>query len=328
LIDRIGDRERVYISGRYYQNITHEMNKAIDAYQLVERTYPRFAPPHNSLFVMYGNKGEYEKALAEEQEAFRLEPRNVLFMGNLMRVYIALDRFDEAKAITLKKMMAQKPDQPESHLELLNIAYIQDDHAAQEKEIDWFVGKPNEYLSSIAQAGNAMTRGQRRKAKELYQRAAELARGQGLTDVRFGPPPAVSDALMGDCAAARREKVLPALILCGDASAVRLAEEQSAKNPPQNPDLGPLLYQRGLAGLRAGKNAEAAAEFQKLLDHKGRNWGPRYPLSYLGLARASARVGDTAKANQTYKEFLAQWKDADSDIPILKEARKEYAALK
>jgi len=52
-----------------------------------------------------------------------------------------------------------------------------------------------------------------------------------------------------------------------------------------------------------------------------------YPLSYVGLARGSALAGDTAKARRAYEDFFALWKDADPDVPILIQARKEYAAL-
>jgi predicted Zn-dependent protease len=87
-------------------------------------------------------------------------------------------------------------------------------------------------------------------------------------------------------------------------------------------------YLRGLAYLRARKGAEAAVEFQKILDHKGANWGPFYSLSYVGLARAQALAGNAAGARKAYQDFLALWKDADPDIPILKEAKQEYAKLK
>ncbi|HXP85849.1 MAG TPA: hypothetical protein VN841_14090 [Bryobacteraceae bacterium] len=89
-----------------------------------------------------------------------------------------------------------------------------------------------------------------------------------------------------------------------------------------------MLYRRGLADLRAGKGTEAAEEFQKILDHKGRNWGPYYSLAYLGLARASALTGDTAKAKRAYQDFLALWKDADKDLPLLSQANQELAALR
>ncbi len=88
-----------------------------------------------------------------------------------------------------------------------------------------------------------------------------------------------------------------------------------------------VVYLRGLAYLRTGKAIEAADEFQKIVDHKGANWGPRYPLAYLGLARAAARAGDSSRARKAYQDFLALWKDADPDIPALIEARKEYAAF-
>jgi hypothetical protein len=91
-----------------------------------------------------------------------------------------------------------------------------------------------------------------------------------------------------------------------------------------------------LAYLRLHKGAEAAAEFHKILDHKGASWGATwvhpywgqfYSLSYLGLARASALAGDAAKAGRAYQDFLTLWKDADPGVPILKQAQAEYAKL-
>lgn len=72
----------------------------------------------------------------------------------------------------------------------------------------------------------------------------------------------------------------------------------------------------------------AAAEFQKILDHPGAVVDePIGALAHLGLGRAYALSGDTAKAQAAYQDFLAPWKDADTDIPILKEAKAEYAKL-
>jgi hypothetical protein len=71
------------------------------------------------------------------------------------------------------------------------------------------------------------------------------------------------------------------------------------------------------------------AEFQKFIDHRGLvgnfQWGA---LARLGLARAYAMQGDMVKARTAYQDFLTLWKDADSDIPILKEAKTEYAKLR
>jgi serine/threonine protein kinase/thioredoxin-like negative regulator of GroEL len=88
-------------------------------------------------------------------------------------------------------------------------------------------------------------------------------------------------------------------------------------------------YLRGLAYLKDRNGAQAATEFQAILDHRG--WyplSPLYPLANLGLARAASLSGDAAKARKSYQDFFAFWKDADSTIPILIEARAEYEKLK
>jgi eukaryotic-like serine/threonine-protein kinase len=99
--------------------------------------------------------------------------------------------------------------------------------------------------------------------------------------------------------------------------------------PPQL-QVGTLYpaYIRGQAQLMAHNGSGAAAEFQKLLDHRGvvLNFVTG-ALAHLQLARAYALSGDTAKAKSTYQDFLTLWKDADPDIPILKEAKAEYAKL-
>ena len=85
---------------------------------------------------------------------------------------------------------------------------------------------------------------------------------------------------------------------------------------------------RGEAFLRAHDGAKAAAEYQKILDHRGlASVSVLYPLAHLGLARAYVLQGDTAKAKTAYQDFFAAWKDADSDVPILKQAKAEYARL-
>jgi eukaryotic-like serine/threonine-protein kinase len=88
------------------------------------------------------------------------------------------------------------------------------------------------------------------------------------------------------------------------------------------------VYLRGQAYLLARKGNEAAAEFQKIVDHRGIVLNsPVGALAHLGLARAYALQGDKAKAGSAYLEFLNLWKDADTDVPVLKEAKAEYARL-
>jgi DNA-binding winged helix-turn-helix (wHTH) protein/Flp pilus assembly protein TadD len=93
------------------------------------------------------------------------------------------------------------------------------------------------------------------------------------------------------------------------------------------PNLYPV-YVRGEAYLAAHEGGKAVAEFQKILDHRGIVLNePIGALAHLQLGRAYAMQGDTAKSRVAYQEFLALWKDADPDIPILKQAKAEYARL-
>jgi 5,10-methylenetetrahydrofolate reductase len=86
---------------------------------------------------------------------------------------------------------------------------------------------------------------------------------------------------------------------------------------------------RGQAYLKLNKGAEAAAEFQKILDHRGEApLSALYRLAHLGVARAAALTGDVAKSRSAYEEFLTLWRSADRDILILIEAKKEYEKVK
>ena len=94
------------------------------------------------------------------------------------------------------------------------------------------------------------------------------------------------------------------------------------------PDMYPV-YVRGEAFLAAHRGREAAAEFQKILDHRGIVLNePIGALAHLQLGRAYAMEGDTAKSRAAYQDFLKLWKDADPDIPILIQAKAEYAKLR
>ncbi len=89
------------------------------------------------------------------------------------------------------------------------------------------------------------------------------------------------------------------------------------------------VFMRGEAYLAAHQGKEAAAEFQKILDHRGIVVNePIGALAHLQIGRAYALQGDTAKSKAAYQDFLTLWKDADPDVPILNAAKAEYAKLK
>jgi tetratricopeptide (TPR) repeat protein len=374
LIDRVSEFERDLIAASYY-SYDGQSEKAIDANRLGIQNYPRFWGFHNNLSVEYIDLGQFEDGLKEGQEATGLQANIEPPYRRQLDAYMCLDRLTEAKQLA-EKLRAQGLGGARIHQRFLEIAYVEGHDAAAAREIQWFAGKPAEYLSFGLQAANQNALGQRRESSKLYQRAAETALRLGLRDVAAGfeEADARADALSGNCETVRRlGRPALALAMCGDAAqaeklagetsklfpngtlwnavqlpevraAIQLQRDQPAKAVELLASASPyeraypeVAYLRGLAYLRLHKGAEAAAEFQKILDHKGAswgstwlypNWGLYYSISYLGLARASALAGDTAKAGKAFQDFLALWKDADPDIPILIAAKSEFAKLK
>jgi len=110
-------------------------------------------------------------------------------------------------------------------------------------------------------------------------------------------------------------------------SAVELLQGTGPIELGDNGDLSPICL-RGEAYLMLRDGNAAAAEFQKFIDHRGRAgnfpWGA---LARLQLARACVLSGDTTKAKIAYRDFLTFWRDADPNIPMLKQARSVYAGL-
>jgi serine/threonine protein kinase/Tfp pilus assembly protein PilF len=373
LIDRVSEFERDLITATYY-SYEGQSDKAIDAYRLGIQNYPRFWGFHNNLSADYMDLGQFEEGLKEGQEAAALLANVELPYRRQLDAFMCLDRLVEAKQLA-EKLRAQGLGGARIHQRFLEIAYVEGDDAAAAREIQWFAGKPEEYLSFGLQAANQNALGQRRASSKLYRRAAEKALRHGIRNAaaEFEEADARADALSGNCQSVRQlGRPALALAMCGDAAqaeklagetsklfpngtiwnAVQLptiraaielqrgqpakAVELAASASPYERAYPEVVYMRGLAYLRLRKGVEAAAEFQKILDHKGASWGSTwihpnwaqyYSLSYLGLARSATLAGDPAKASKAFQDFFAIWKDADPGIPILIEAKKDYAAL-
>jgi eukaryotic-like serine/threonine-protein kinase len=130
---------------------------------------------------------------------------------------------------------------------------------------------------------------------------------------------------------------LPTVRALADLKRDHAAESIAALEPAGKYELGAgptslapywPIYVRGQGFLRMQEGAKAAAEFQKLLDHRGAlAFNVLYPLAHLELGRAYVQQGDSTKARAAYQDFFGLWKDADSDVPILKQAKAEYAKL-
>jgi eukaryotic-like serine/threonine-protein kinase len=373
LIDRVSPSERDLIAG-FYHDYNGELDKAIDAYRLGRRDYPRQWVFPNDLSLTYLDLGQFEDGLKAGEEAVRLQPHIEPPYRRLLDAYMCLDRLDDAKKVA-ETVRNKGIDGARIHQRFLEMAYIEGDQVAADREIQWYAGKPEEYLSFGLQAAKLNVLGQSRQSRELYKRAAATALRRGLREVaaRFEEADARAEALSGNCGTAHHlARPALALAMCGEtAQAEKLAAETSKLFPngtiwnalqlpevraaielqrdqpakavellasasPYDRAYPEVVYLRGLAYLRLHKGPEAAAEFQTILNHKGAswgstwlypNWGLYYSISNWRLAQASVLAGDTAKARKAFQEFFALWKNADQDIPILIQARKESTSL-
>ncbi len=153
--ERTSELEKLYISTHYYDIVTGETDKAIEAYLLWKRTYPRDSIPTNNLSSLYAAMGKFDQALPEALETVRLSPNQALGYQNIGGDYLGLNRLAEAKAVR-EKQVAQGMDDALDHAELYAIAFVQGDTAGMQREVDWGKGKPDEFdvLQAVADGGD------------------------------------------------------------------------------------------------------------------------------------------------------------------------------
>ena len=198
------------------------------------RYYPHYWGPHNQLALTYIDMGRFEDGLREGQEASRLEPNTEAPWRRQLDALMCLSRYAEADGVAAQ-VRGLGIDGARIHQRFLELAYLENDEQGVAREIQWFAGKPDEYLSFGLQAARLNMHGQRRRSHDLYERAADTARRQGLRYVadEFEEADAREEALAGRCQRTQglRRPAL-ALALCGNAAdAEKLVAENSQRFP-------------------------------------------------------------------------------------------------
>jgi tetratricopeptide (TPR) repeat protein len=390
LRDRVSEREKLYIDSHYHAYATGDLEKALQVYERWARSYPRDEVPAINSGAIYGNLGEFEEALPQAQEAFRLNPSGVNY-SNLVTDFTSLNHFEEARLLG-REAQAKKLDSASLRLDLYQLAFARNDPAGMSQQIAWMAGKPGvEDLGLSVAADTAGFSGHLRKARELSRQAALSAEHaeEKETAAAYEAQAGLRETLFGNFAqgqerasaalhlsTGRDVQFLAALTLAlaGDATSVQALTDDFSKRFPEDtvvrfiylpsiraqlalvhrdaskaidllqsasryeqgqPGYGAVelalypVYVRGEAYRVSGQGGEAVREFQKILDHRGVVlYEPIGALAHLQIGRAYALQGDAPKARTAYQDFFALWKGADSDIPILREAKTEYAKLK
>ena len=381
LRERTSEYERLYITAYYYFD-TGQLEKTIQAWELMKETYPRDEVSRIDVAVAYGLLGQYEKEVENCLEAIRLQPDtlNCYLVG--AGGYRDLGKLDNADALLAQ---AQQRNIKSTGLygNLAVSALAKGDSAGAARMQELAKATPEGELRVLdQQAQRAAALGQIGQVRELRGRAIEKAKSLGMSDNAANEllQEATAEAEFGYASRAA-EEVDAAIALSRDlqfladaadtAAAAGLdqkAESLIAEARRGRPDdtliqkvvvprveaqlqmrhgkaatavqtlAAAQQYEegqyfrthvlRGEAYLAAGDAGNAAKEFRKFLARRtAALLNFHYPLAQLGLARALAAQHDSANARTAYQDFFASWKDADPDIPILKEAKSEYAKL-
>jgi serine/threonine protein kinase/tetratricopeptide (TPR) repeat protein len=384
---RTSEEEKFFIEASYYQLVPGDLERARRTVELWVQTYPQDWKAQAVGNVVYFSLGRYDKLL----ENAHLWRKDSLLLGARANLYLCLNRFDEAQAIT-REAVARKPDyafQPQ--VLLYELAFLRNDKVEMSRQAAFMMRKSGQEDVILQIEGDtAAYFGQLTEAREFTSRSVASAEHaeEIETAATFDAISALRESMFGNGAEARQGarralkrstgrdvQYAAALALAyageekqsqtlGDDLNMRFPEDTvvqliflptlrarlalsrdsqraldalkasaayefgvPASGGYNWPNLYPV-YVRGEAYLAANRGDEAVAEFQKILDNRGIVLNePIGSLAHLQLGRAYSMAGDTTKAKAAYQDFLTLWKDADSDIPILKQAKAEYAKL-
>ncbi|HXI88788.1 MAG TPA: protein kinase [Blastocatellia bacterium] len=321
-----------------------QFDQAVEEAHEAIRRNPNFAPSHRALVLALFHLNHFSEAkdtiaLAVQQKINHTDFHYVLYQiafidGDLGAMQEQID------------WLSGKPDEyVASDWQSGSAAFAGQWRKAQEsasRAIDLAAhGDTKEIAARYAteQSMRGAIFGDYRRAKEDAAQGLKLARGRASL-----PRAALALALCGEAGQAKSlidelVKLYPedTVIHSIWAPAIRAAIELQRGNAAQAIELlQPASryeaaaefwpqYLRGVSYLKLKRGMEAAAEFQKILDNRGQAaLSSLYPLANLGLARAWDLVGDASRSRKAQGDFFAAWKDADSDLPIMIEARREY----
>ena len=398
-------RERLWITGVYYDTVTGELYKAVQTYQEEIDNYPRESMAYFSQAYVYSLLGEYEKAVEVVRQGMRsvIRPDRVEHLGGatIFTSALALQRFDLAQQ-AIDDLQARRVDEERIYLVRYILCIVGTDCASMAEQQRWFIGKPGFENLVLALASDTQSyTGHLSRSRELTEQAVDSAVRSDSKEngAKWLAIAAQWEAAFGYAAQARQKaaralSLAPqgqgvasgaalAFALAGDTARAQFLVKDLGKRYPLDTQVQSLwlpaiqgqlalnrkdptravkglqaasaiefggipsvinnsclyhVFVRGEAYLASGQGSPAAVEFEKILDHKGIVWNCwTGAMARLGLARANAlqaRASEGADADAArvralaaYKDFLTLWKDADPDIPILKEAKAEYAKL-
>jgi serine/threonine protein kinase len=321
LRDRTSEPEKYFITARFHDVVTGNMEKAEQTCELWIQAYPRSSVPHNLLSgAIYPTIGQYGKGVEEGVEAVRLKPDFPISYVFLMFNYISLNRLDEAKA-TYEPALERKLKNPFFHVALYQIAFLQNNSAGMEQEVAWSAGKPgleDELLGIEAQT--AAYSGHLKKARELSRRSVDSAEraGEKESAAMYSVVSALRESLLGNADEARRGATSAtrretgrdvqygaalALAYAGDSVRAQALTDDLVKRFPEDTivQFNYLPTLRAKLALNKGNASEAIESLRAVAPYELGvttftvvTWTALYPVFVRGEASLAARQGGEA----------------------------------
>jgi serine/threonine protein kinase/tetratricopeptide (TPR) repeat protein len=319
LRDRASERERLYIEAHYYRDITGDLGKTIETYEMWAKTYTRDWTPANNLSTQYLTMGQYDKAVEHGRRAVELMPDHVFPYLNLGYSFLGQGRSDEAKA-TFERAVERGFEEELLQLGLWIIARLEGDEAAKKEQEAWYEGRMGEGRFRMIQGRVAAQRGKRREALALFRQAAAADRRDGLAgraayDLAQA---ALMEAWMGNAGEARRLAAealeagrsrtagLIAVSALANAGDVESAEDLLNKIEGRNPETDQLFREWYAPEARADiAIAKGNPELAVKLLESTRPYELRW-LHPIGLrARAYLAAGEGEEAAAEFERVIA-----------------------
>jgi serine/threonine protein kinase/tetratricopeptide (TPR) repeat protein len=329
----------------YRQLGDHEM--ALVEAQEAARRDPANGLNYVALTLAYLNMNRFDEARTTAERGLAKDTDN-----GFLRVALYSLAFIQNDRNEMAKQVAWSVGKPWSEDALLDLeadtaAYsgrLREARDFSRRAVTTAEGAGNKEAAAGYESSAAVREGLFGNAPEARQRATASLSISTMRDAQFGAALALAlagdprgGALADDLATRFPEDTLVqvnylptirARLALNQTNAQKAVEVLQATSPYELGTGTLPAYIRGEVFLAAHQHIEAAAEFEKILDHRGVVVNePIGALAHLQLGRAYAMSGDTAKARLAYQDFLTLWKDADPDIPILKQAKAEYARL-
>jgi serine/threonine protein kinase/tetratricopeptide (TPR) repeat protein len=181
LRDQVNEKEELYITAHYHDNVTGDVDKQIEAYKLFKHNYPRDWTPVNNLAVQYNDLGWFERAVDEGQVAVELNPNHAFPYSNLGEALRSLNQLTEAKQI-YSEALEKGFTYHQLYIGRYLIAYQEGDQATMQRMADSLSGDSGEAWMLATQANVAASAGRLNEARDLTGQAIKVAREFGFTE--------------------------------------------------------------------------------------------------------------------------------------------------